>query len=93
MKIATGVIDAGGNFAAGIVDTCGKLATGINNTSETGGKICLPVSWYRCCTLTCKYLREFLKKFKTTLMGYSGAGGKLIHEKKPEAKKLVTLSL
>jgi hypothetical protein len=27
------------------------------------------------------------------LMGYSGAGGKLIHEKKPEAKNLVTLSL
>jgi hypothetical protein len=82
MKIATGVIDAGGNFAAGIVDT-----------SETGGKICPPVSWYRCCTLTCKYLRKFLKKFETTLLEYSGAGGKLIHEKKPEAKKLVTLSL
>jgi hypothetical protein len=30
---------------------------------------------------------------KTVLMGYSGAGGKLIHEKKPEAKNLVTLSL
>jgi hypothetical protein len=27
------------------------------------------------------------------LRGYSGAGGKLIHEKKPEAKNLVTLSL
>jgi hypothetical protein len=26
-------------------------------------------------------------------MEYSGAGGKLIHEKKPEAKNLVTLSL
>jgi hypothetical protein len=26
------------------------------------------------------------------LLGYSGAGGKLIHEKKPEAKNLVTLS-
>jgi hypothetical protein len=26
-------------------------------------------------------------------MGYSGAKGKLIHEKKPEAKNLVTLSL
>jgi hypothetical protein len=26
-------------------------------------------------------------------MGYSGAGGKLIHEKKPEAKYLVRLSL
>jgi hypothetical protein len=31
--------------------------------------------------LTCEYLREFSKKFKTVLIGYSGAGGKLIHEK------------
>jgi hypothetical protein len=30
--------------------------------------------------LTCEYLCEFLKKFETVLMGYSGAGGKLIHE-------------
>jgi hypothetical protein len=28
-----------------------------------------------------EYLREFSKKFKTVLMGYSGARGKLIHEK------------
>ncbi len=43
-------------------------------------------------TLTCEYLREFSKKFETILKGYSGAGGKLIHEK-PEAKILVNLSL
>jgi hypothetical protein len=43
--------------------------------------------------LTCEYLSEFSKKFETVLLGYSGAGGKLIHEKKPEAKNLVTLSL
>ncbi len=36
--------------------------------------------------LTCEYLREFSEKFETVLMGYSGAGAKLIHEKKPEAK-------
>jgi hypothetical protein len=30
---------------------------------------------------------------KTVPMEYSGAGGKLIHEKKPEAKNLVTLLL
>jgi hypothetical protein len=45
------------------------------------------------CTLACEYLREFLKKFETVLMGYSGAGGKLIYEKKPEAKNLLTLSI
>jgi hypothetical protein len=33
------------------------------------------------------------EKFETVLMGHSGAGVKLIHEKKPEAKYLVTLSL
>ncbi len=54
--------------------------------------ICHRCRWYRWCILTCEYLREFSKKFETVLMGYSGAGGKLIHEK-PEAKKLVTLSL
>jgi hypothetical protein len=31
--------------------------------------------------LSCEYLREFLKKFKTALLVYSGAWGKLIHEK------------
>ncbi len=31
--------------------------------------------------MTCEYLREFSKKFETVLMGYSGAGGKLIHKK------------
>ncbi len=43
--------------------------------------------------MTCDYLRKFSKKFETVLMQYSGAGGKLIHQKKPEAKNLVTLSL
>ncbi len=40
-----------------------------------------------------KFAANFRKKFETVLMGYSGAGGKLIYEKKPEAKNLVTLSL
>jgi hypothetical protein len=39
-------------------------------------------------TLTCEYLSEFLKKFETVLMGYSGAGGKLIHEKNQKQKIL-----
>jgi len=39
---------------------------------------------YWWCTLTCEYLREFPKKFEMVLKQYSGAGGKLIHEKKPE---------
>jgi hypothetical protein len=43
--------------------------------------------------LSCEYLSEFSKKFETTLLVYSGAWGKLIHEKKPEVENLVTLSL
>jgi hypothetical protein len=35
---------------------------------------------------------KFSKRFETALMVYSGAGGKLIHEKKPEVENLVTLS-
>jgi hypothetical protein len=31
-------------------------------------------------------LREFSKKFVTVLMGFSGAGGKLIHEKSQNQK-------
>jgi hypothetical protein len=37
-------------------------------------------------TLNCEYLREFSKKFETVLMDYSGAGGKLIHEKNQKQK-------
>ncbi len=89
-------------FAAGIVDTGGKLATGVNNTRGTGGKICHRCRWYRChwhrwqichrcrwhrwCTLTCKYLREFSKKFEMILMLLSGAWGKVIHEKNLKQK-------
>ncbi len=54
------------------------FATGVNNTSET---------------FTCEYLREFLKKLETVLMGFSGAGGGDWFIKKPEAKNLVTLPL
>jgi hypothetical protein len=37
-------------------------------------------------TLTCEYLRKFIKKFEMVLMRYSGAGGKLIHEKNQKQK-------
>jgi hypothetical protein len=36
---------------------------------------------HRWCTLRYEYLREFSKKFETAHMVYSGAWGKLIHEK------------
>jgi hypothetical protein len=37
-------------------------------------------------TLSCEYLLEFSKKFETVLMGYSGAGEKLIQEKNQKQK-------
>jgi hypothetical protein len=69
-----------------------QFATGVNNTSGTGTKICRQCRWYRwkicrrCrwhrwCALTCEYLRELSKKFVMTLMLFSGAWGKVIHEK------------
>ncbi len=48
--------------------------------------ICHRCRWHRWQTLSCEYLRKFLKKFETFLIGYSGAGGKLIHEKNQKQK-------
>jgi hypothetical protein len=43
----------------------------------------LPHRWQ---TLSCEYLREFSKNFETAIMVYSGAWGKLIHEKNQKSK-------
>ncbi len=48
--------------------------------------ICHRCQRHRWCTLNCEYLREFSKKFETALMVYSGAWGKLIHEKNQKSK-------
>ncbi len=48
--------------------------------------ICHRCQRHRWSTLSCEYLREFSKKFETALIGHSGAGGKLIHEKNQEQK-------
>jgi hypothetical protein len=62
------------NFATifpSVVDTGGKFATGVNNSD---GKFAAGVN------------ANFRKKFETALMVYSGAWGKLIHEKNQESK-------
>jgi hypothetical protein len=41
---------------------------------------------HRWCTLSCKYLRKFSKKFQTALMVQSGAWGKLIHVENLKSK-------
>jgi hypothetical protein len=48
---------------------------------------------HRWCTLSCEFLREFSKKFDTALMVYSGALGKLIHEKNQKLKSPDTVPL
>jgi hypothetical protein len=69
-------------FATGVVYTGGKFATGV---FDTGGNLppasMTPVTNFQPVSLT-----------PVVLMGYSGAGVKLII-KKPEAKNLVKLSL
>jgi hypothetical protein len=65
--VSTTLVKLVAKFAAGVVDTVGKFAAGV---VDTGGNFCR-----RC------RLREFSKKFETALMVYSGAWGKLIHEK------------
>ncbi len=49
-------------------------------------QICRRCRWYRWCTLTCKYLREFWKNFEMALMLFSGAWRKMIHERKLKQK-------
>ncbi len=48
--------------------------------------ICHLCQRHRWCTLSCKYLSKFLKKFKTAIMVNSGALGKLIHKKTLKSK-------
>jgi hypothetical protein len=36
--------------------------------------------------MTCEYLQEFSNKFEMALMLFSGAGGKMIHEKNLKQK-------
>jgi hypothetical protein len=69
-KFATGInntTDTGGKFSTGVVDTGGKFAPGV---VDTGGQ-----------PLAANISANFRKKFETALMVYSGAWGKLIHEK------------
>ncbi len=75
-KFATGVVDTGGKVAAGIVYIGGQFATGINNTSETALVEKFATGVVDTGGATCKNVPK-----------YSGAGGKLIHEKKQKQKK------
>jgi hypothetical protein len=79
-KFAAGVVVTGGKFAASVVDTGGNLPpvslTRVPRICHRG-QIC---HWCRC------RCREFSKKIKMTLMLFSGAWGKVIHEKNLKQK-------
>ncbi len=81
------------SFASGIVDTGGKFATGINNTSgtaakfaagvpDTGGKFATGVFD----TGSLRTSPHIFKKFERTLMLFSGAWRRLIHEENLKQK-------
>ncbi len=55
--------------------------------------ICHRCQRHRWSTLSCEYLHDFWKKFETVLMGYCGAGGKLIHKKTRSKKSRDTVPL
>jgi hypothetical protein len=63
-------------FATGIVDTGGEFATNVVDTGSTGGKI---YHWW--CNLTANISANFQQKSEMTLMLFSGAWGKMIHDK------------
>ncbi len=66
---------------------CCKIATGINNTSETGSKFANGVIDTGDAPWLANISANFRKNLKQTVqMGYSGAGGKLIHEKNQKQK-------
>jgi hypothetical protein len=55
--------------------------------------ICHRCQRHRWSTLCCEYLCDFWIKFEMVLMGYSGAGGKLIHKKTRSKKSRDTVPL
>ncbi len=85
-NFATGVVDTGGKFASGVVVTGGKFA---DSVVDTGSKFATGVVVH----LDLRISPRILKKFETVLMDYSGAGGKLIHQKTRSKKSCDTVPL
>ncbi len=96
-KFAVGIVDTGGKFATGVNNTSkigGQICRRCRWYRQQfcrrrrwhRWQICHRCRWYRWCTLTYDYLREFWKKIETVVMQYSGAGGKLIHQKNQKQK-------
>ncbi len=72
-----------------------KIYIYVNSTTQTCPKQMIKIFLFenffhlprhQWCTLSCEYLCEFSKKFEMALMVFSGAWGKLIHEKNQKSK-------
>jgi hypothetical protein len=55
--------------------------------------VCHQSQLHRWCTLSCEYLHKFTQKLETGQEVYSGAWGKLIHEKNLKLKSCGTVPL
>ncbi len=78
-KFAAGVVDTGGKFAAGVVDTGGNFATGV---IDTGGKFATGgAPWLANISANFRKNLEWLLNYF-----FSGAWGKVIHEKNLKQK-------
>ncbi len=73
-KFAAGFVVTDGKFDAGVVDTSDNFTTGV---VDTGGKFATGVID----TGGAPRLANFVQKFGMTLVLFSGAWGKMIHEK------------
>ncbi len=89
----TGVVDTGGKFTACAADTCGNLPpvslTPATNLPPASSTPAVPVANLLACSLLLAvvhlylrilYIREFSKKIEMTIMLFSGAWEKIIHE-------------
>ncbi len=86
LKITVGSFQIFSNIRGDIRKS--RCTTGINvapvarcKQSDIVPIICHKCRSHRWCTLSCEYSCEFSKKFEIAFVGYSGAWGKLIHEK------------
>ncbi len=71
-QVSTTLVKLVAKFAAGVVDTCGKLAAGVVGTGSQ--------PW------SANISANFRKKFEMALTVYSGAWGKMIHDKNQKQK-------
>ncbi len=78
-KFAAGVVDTGGKFATGVVDKLPPVSLTMVANLPT-------VSLIPVVNLELRIFPRIFEKFETALMVYSGAWGKLIHEKNQKQK-------